>query len=136
MEGFDKVALLEAELAARQLAEDDLGSLASSGEDLEAPEASENGEDEENGSDMEEEAEEKEGSAPQTPPGAGALDTDEELPQSQDCVLDEEEMESDSSSNESGDDEDGDRLTEEEAGKAEDLSKAVEQPEETVRDSS
>ena len=130
MEGFDKVALLEAELAARQLAEDDLGSLASSGED------SENGEDEENGSDMEEEAEEKEGSAPQTPPGAGALDTDEELPQSQDCVLDEEEMESDSSSNESGDDEDGDRLTEEEAGKAEDLSKAVEQPEETVRNSS
>ena len=81
-------------------------------------------------------AAEKEGSAPQTPPGAGVLDTDEELPQSQDCVLDEEEMESDSSSNESGDDEDGDRLTEEEAGKAEDLSKAVEQPEETVRNSS
>ena len=115
-------------MAARQLAQAEEGSEVSdvSGED--APEASDNDEQ----SDMEEEAEE-EGSDEETPAGAGTWETDEELPQSQECVLEDEEMRSGSSSDESADEADGEPSEDE--SKA--LSVAVEeQPGEQCRNSS
>ena len=123
--------MYEARLAAQEL-------VANSPEcsDMSEPESvaeSGDGGDSENG----ETGDEAPSEAPRTPAGAGALDSDEEPPLSQECRLDEEEMESSSSDSEESDkDSDGQSVDPGEDDQAS-LSNAVqEQENETVRNSS
>ena len=106
MGGFDQVAIYEAKLAAQQLAR-----MAEGPENSDASGESENSASESvNGSGSEED-EESDG-ASKTPAG-GVFDSDEEMPDapaSQECLLDEADMESESSCND--EDVDGDPVAE------------------------
>ena len=125
MGGFDQVAIYEAKLAAQQLAR-----MAEGPENSDASGESENSASESvNGSGSEED-EESDG-ASKTPAG-GVFDSDEEMPDapaSQECLLDEADMESESSCND--EDVDGEPVAEgDEVNPDKELRKAAEEEEE------
>ena len=123
--------MLEAQIAANELvAADD---EEAEGSDISDPELGDA--DSEHRSQDEAEEEGDEDQAPGTP-GAGALDSDEELPQSQEIRLDEDELPSSSYSSKS-EDVDGDPLdAEDESADKASLSSAVQEGQEAVRNSS